>query len=438
MDLPDDATQPVDETVQSSRSVQFVLVGLQQDDPTTVVLNRRVVLGRSPDCDVVIDSPSVSRRHAELYWEGNLLSVRDLGSANGTYVNGVRFRETPFAASMVLRMGNWLGGVEEVLAEHTEDAEFREIFPGVLGGAVLSRTLRPVATAASSTIPILLIGATGVGKERVATAIHHSSGRQGPLHAVNCASVPESMAEAEFFGYAKGAFTGAGQAHLGHVLAADQGTLFLDEVTDLPLGIQPLFLRVLDQSEVMPLGRTKAQPFDARIVSATHEPLTRLVEQGRFRPDLAARLSGLVVDLPTLAQRPLDVPRLFHRLMTHHATGSEVPAVSAALYERLCTHSWPGNVRELELLARQLLALHGREPLLRRSHLPPGLAGSLKQPQAPAQQAVNDERAELIRAIQEAQGNVRQAAQNLGISRHRAYRLLDPYTLRKLRSKGPV
>jgi transcriptional regulator with PAS, ATPase and Fis domain len=337
-------------------------------------------------------------------------------------------------------LGYWLGGVEEVPAERGQDAVFREILPGVLGGAVLSRALRPVATAASSTIPILLIGATGVGKERVAVAIHQSSGRRGPLHAVNCASVPASMAEAEFFGYARGAFTGAGQAHPGHVMAADKGTLFLDEVTDLPVGIQPLFLRVLDQCEVVPLGQTKAKPFDARIVAATHEPLTQLVEQGRFRPDLAARLSGLVVDLPSLAERRLDVPRLFRRLMTHHAAAGDTPAVSATLYERLCIHTWPGNVRELELLARQLLALHGHEPMLRRAHLPPGLAERTSQSQPPkvpdkdVDQAGSQERAELIRAIQEAGGNVRQAAQRLGISRHRAYRLLDPYTLRKLRN----
>ena len=443
---PLESTRPVEVTAENGHSVRSVLIALAPDDPTCVVLDGRIVLGRSPDCDVVIDAPSVSRRHAALFWEGAVLNVEDLGSANGTYLDARPVRQRALvAAGMTLRLGEWLGGVEEVSAERIEDAKFREILPGVLGGAVLCRVLRPAIAAATSDIPVLLVGATGVGKERVAAAIHQTSGRPGPLHAVNCASIPASLAEAEFFGYVKGAFTGAARANLGHVLAADKGTLFLDEVADLPPGIQPLFLRVLDQREIVPLGQTRARPFDARVVAAAHEPLIHLVERGRFRPDLAARLSGIVVELPPLAGRRLDIPRLFHWLLTLHGQGAHIPKVSPALYERLCTHAWPGNVRELELLARQLLALHGREPVLHRSHLPSGLARSLReQKRSPAptealdiDDSTSGQRADLIRALQQAQGNVRQAAQSLGISRYRAYRLLDPYTLRKIRKHRP-
>ena len=257
---PLESTRPVEVTAENGHSVRSVLIALAPDDPTCVVLDGRIVLGRSPDCDVVIDAPSVSRRHAALFWEGAVLNVEDLGSANGTYLDARPVRRRALvAAGMTLRLGEWLGGVEEVSAERIEDAKFREILPGVLGGAVLRRVLRPAMAAATSDIPVLLVGATGVGKERVAAAIHQTSGRPGPLHAVNCASIPAPLAEAEFFGYVKGAFTGAARANLGHVLAADKGTLFLDEVTDLPPGIQPLFLRVLDQREIVPLGQTRAR-----------------------------------------------------------------------------------------------------------------------------------------------------------------------------------
>jgi DNA-binding NtrC family response regulator len=297
-------------------------------------------------------------------------------------------------------------------------AQFGEVLPGVFGSAVLGGVLRPVAAAARSQLSIVLVGATGVGKERVARAVHEASGRRGPFHAVNCAAVPASLAEAEFFGHTKGAFTGAQQARIGHLLSAHDGTLLLDEVVDLPPGIQPLLLRVLDQREVVPLGQNRSSAFDARVICTSQVPLTGLVEEGRFRADLAQRLSGLVVQLPSLAERRSDVPRLFHHFLTCHAQGNP-PEVSASLYEWLCRYHWPGNVRELALLAQQLLALHPAETLLHRSHLPPGLT-----PAEPGRPRGARQREQLLLALEQADGNVSRAARSLGISRQRAHRLL--------------
>jgi DNA-binding NtrC family response regulator len=421
MCFTDDTTRPVDDTRRASQSVRLVLLGLLPGDTTCVVLNgRSLALGRSHDCDVPIDAPSVSRRHAELFWQGGVLNIRDLGSANGTYVDSHRVEQVPCAAGTIVRLGGWIGGIEEIADEPLAAAQLHEVLPRVFGGAVLARALRPAAPAARSQLPIVLIGTTGVGKECVARAIHEVSGRRGPFYAVNCAAVPPSLAEAEFFGHARGAFTGAQQARTGHLLSAHAGTLLLDEVTDLPLGIQPLLLRVLDQREVVPLGQTQARAFDARVVSASQVPLTELVEEGRFRADLAQRLSGLVVQLPSLTERRLDIPRLFQRFLTCHAQG-DPPELSPSLGEWLCDYTWPGNVRELALLAQQLLALHPGEAVLGRSHLP----SSLRSARVRARPRGDKQREQLFLALEQADGNLSRAARSLGISRQRAYRLLD-------------
>jgi DNA-binding NtrC family response regulator len=182
---------------------------------------------------------------------------------------------------------------------------------------------------------------------------------------------------------------------------------------------------------VTPLGETDSVPFDARLVVATQTPLDELVAQGSFRNDLAARLAGLTVRLPTLSARKADVPALFWQFLREHS-GGRPPQVSSKLFERLCLHEWPGNVRELLLLARQLLAVHGMEPFLRRSHLPEELRGAKAASRdsdvaglAPREEDRSEYDLRRLRAaIREAGGNVTLAAERSGISRQRAYRLM--------------
>jgi transcriptional regulator of acetoin/glycerol metabolism len=209
--------------------------------------------------------------------------------------------------------------------------------------------------------------------------------------------------------------------------------VFFDEVADLPEAVQGKLLRVLDTREIVPLGDPVVS-FEAQVIAACQEPLAELVEKGRFRRDLAARLSGLVIEVPLLSDRRSDIPSLFHTFLLEHSGGT-TPRVSAKLYESLCLYSWPGNVRELELLARQLLALRGMEPLLRRSHLPEALRT------AESDEGVSDVSPEdknrsdaesLASALQRARGNVKAAAAMAGISRQRAYRLIEKQDLRHM------
>jgi len=218
--------------------------------------------------------------------------------------------------------------------------------------------------------------------------------------------------------------------------------LLLDEIVDLPLALQAKVLRVLEEREVVPLGESTAVPVDLRVVAAAQMPLEQAVRDGRFRADLLARLEGLVVALPPLRERVEDVPFLFARFLSD-GTGGRPPSVEAKLVEQLCLYDWPFNVRELALTVRRLLVLEGHQPILGRAHLPPRILSARGAGQAPApaesrkpvdqgkvviaskRGATADEVEALAQALRDAHGNVAQAASALGITRQRAYRLMD-------------
>jgi transcriptional regulator with AAA-type ATPase domain len=403
---------------------------------STVVKSGAKVVGRDEDCDTVLEGSEVSRRHAELRVDGPLLVVRDLGSSNGVFVNGVRTADAPLGPGDVVRCGEWLG----VAVTDEDPAGLREIAPGWRGGPTLLSAVAP-ARAAGADLSVVLQGETGTGKEGLANAIHAWRGRGGPFVAVNCAALPAHMAEAELFGYRKGAFTGADRASPGFFRAARGGTLFLDEVLELPADVQPKLLRVLQQREVLGLGETAPVAVDVAIVTAAQEPLASAVAAKRFRPDLQARLDGLTVLLPPLRDRRDDVVPLFREFLREHA-GGRPPALDPKLAEALTLYDWPLNVRELLGLARKMLVTHGGEPVLKRSHLPeafaaamkPGRAGSAAspagRPSSPSVRKRTDDEAEftaLVAALRANGNRVAKAAEAIGVSRARAYRLLDAH-----------
>lgn len=392
-------------------------------------------IGRGPDCEIVVHDGAVSREHAQVYRKGPLVLLKDLESANGTFVNAVRIQQIPIQPGSILRVGNWVG-VFCLTAGADLSGCFGEILPGYYAGPTLREVLEPLRRAAVSRLPILIEGATGSGKERVAEYIHVNSGRTGPFHAVNCAAIPADVAESQLFGHVKGAFTGASAANLGHFRAADAGTLFLDEIAELPLEVQAKLLRVLQEQKVTPLGDTKPVSIDVRIVASCQQSLAAAVEARVFRADLRARLAGLVVELPSLAQRIEEVPFLFMRFLEQHS-GGRPPAVDGKVIERLCLYDWPGNVRELELVARQLLVLHGHERVIKKAHLvlPIRQAGFAQGAGAvePRRRELN----QLAQALREAGGNITHASARLGISRSRAYRLLNGLRIEELMAQFP-
>jgi transcriptional regulator with PAS, ATPase and Fis domain len=394
----------------------------------TAVPSGRRVVGRDEDCDTRLDGQEISRRHAELRADGPMLAIRDLDSRNGVHVNGKRVSDAPLAPGDVVRCGEWVG----VAVADEEPPGLTEIAPGWLGGPALVAATRP-ARAAGDALSIVVQGETGTGKEGLARAVHAWSGRTGPFVAVNCAALPSHLAEAELFGYRRGAFTGADRSSPGFFRAAHGGTLFLDEVLELPRDVQPKLLRALEQREVQSLGEAATVHVDVRIVAAAQAPLAEAVAAGRFRADLQARLDGLTIVLPPLRARRDEAVALFRELLRQHA-GGRAPALDPKLIESVALHDWPLNVRELVTVARRLLVVHGHEPLLRRAHLPDELRARAEaptatvagQPAPPARRSVDDAEdfATLVAALRAHEGSVSRAAAAAGLSRARAYRLL--------------
>jgi sigma-54 dependent transcriptional regulator, acetoin dehydrogenase operon transcriptional activator AcoR len=395
-------------------------------------------LGRDARCDVVLAGEDVSRWHAVVRRDGPLFLLENEGSRNGTFVNGAPVERAPLRPGDVVRIGGWVG----VVTATNERAEIERLPGGLIVGPAWRQALVPAFAAAAHDLPLILEGETGTGKEVSARWVHERSGRTGPFVAVNCAAIPEALAEAELFGFRKGAFTGAEQARSGHFREADGGTLFLDEVIDLPLPLQSKLLRVLEQREVVPLGESRPVKIDVRIIVAAQEPLARAVSEKRFRADLYARLNGLTATLPPLRQRREEIPVLFQAFLASAAPGTP-PAVSPRLLERLCLHDWPFNVREVALLARRLRALAGAGTLS-SAHLPPAYtreAGTGPSGvNATSPKVLGDEpsvsAAAFAEALRSCQGNVSSAAVRLGISRGKAYRLMkggnvDPIEARR-------
>jgi two-component system NtrC family response regulator len=386
-----------------------------------------------------LDSPALSRQHAEIYRDGPVFAVRDLGSRNGVFVNGVQVSHGALAPGDVMRLADCVG-VVNVSEGDARRAELLELAPQLFGGDLLRDAVEPARLAGPSSLPVVLIGETGTGKERVARAVHHWSGRTGPFYAINCATLQPALAEAELFGHARGAFTGADRAREGRFRAAHQGTVFLDEIADLPLGVQPKLLRFLEDNEVVPLGEQRSLRVDVRIVAASQTPLPALVLRGVFRQDLRARLSGVCVHLPPLRERRCELVALFEKLLSIHSAGAP-PALEATFVEGLCLHAWPDNVRELDLLARRLLTFHGSAGTLKRRFLPEdmqlGDASAERVSTRPwyPRRGPHDLR-RLVDALRRFDGNVSRAAASLGFSRQRAYRLMAGRTASQLVAQG--
>ncbi len=290
-------------------------------------------------------------------------------------------------------------------------------------------------------IPVLITGETGTGKELLAQAIHNDSPRaSGPFVAVNCASIPETLIESELFGYEDGAFTGARKkGSTGKILQANGGSLFLDEIGDMPLSLQARLLRVLQERLVMPLGSNKSIPVNVSLICATNRNLRDLIAKGLFREDLYYRLNGLVVRLPPLRERT-DLEVVVNKLLAIESDGhaySVTPDVMA-LFKR---HAWPGNFRQLTNLLRTAMVMADHDHVIRQEHLPEDFLDDVKASEempvpepASARQSASIvvparlEDVELLaiqRALEEHGGNVSAAARTLGVSRNTIYRKLN-------------
>jgi len=307
--------------------------------------------------------------------------------------------------------------------------------PELLGDAPATRALLElVRKVALSQASVVIQGPTGAGKEAVARAVHARSARRGgPFLAVNCAALPAPLIEAELFGHERGAYTGAHERRAGLLELASGGTLLLDEVADLPLDVQGKFLRVLEERRVRRLGGRAETEVDVRVLAATHRDLASLVREGRFREDLFFRLAVFTVEVPPLAARLDDVPRLARHFAARIAarSGRPAPELGADALQRLREHTWPGNVRELRnAVERALILCDGRS--IRPEHLPPGLGanGAREEIRIELGRPLDEvEREYLIATLRRLGGNRARTAQALGVSQKTLYNKLRRYAL---------
>ncbi|MEL6187931.1 MAG: sigma 54-interacting transcriptional regulator, partial [Myxococcota bacterium] len=321
-----------------------------------------VVVGADPECDLVLTDRTVSRRHAEVRRDGELLFVRDLDSTNGTFYGDARIREVFVPVGGEVSFGKTVVHVSPDEVPFTVEAtgEVQASTDQRLGPLVgadprMLEIFGLIREIAASEATVVIEGETGTGKELVAQAIHENSPRApNPLVVFDCTNQPRDLIESSLFGHVKGAFTGATGARSGAFERAHRGTIFLDELGEFGLELQPKLLRVLESRQVQKVGGESYSKVDVRVITATNRNLRTEVRAGRFREDLYYRLAVVRIQLPPLRDRLDDVPRLVEHFV--EASGADF-TVDDRSWPKLMAHAWPGNVRELKNVVDRAAAL---------------------------------------------------------------------------------
>ena len=403
----------------------------------------RCSMGTHRSNDLVLSDPMISRFHCELYVDASSARIVDLGSKNGTVVDGLRIRDAYLKQGSLIRLGQCalrfqLGG-----QTHPVDLSPRTEFGAVVGRSIAMRAMfNLLERAAHSDATILLEGETGTGKGIIAESVHDQSPRKDkPFCVVDCASLPANLLESELFGHERGAFTGAIARRPGAFEAAHEGTIFLDEIGELPLELQPKMLRVLEERQIRRVGSNATQNVDVRVIAATNRDLRAEVNEGRFRSDLYFRLALIRVKVPALREHLEDIPLLVERLLG--ASRNASPEIAATLQSpdfiaTLQHATWPGNVRELRnhlescMVLRQILPFGEQSPgTLTGTQSPIVADASLPYHQARLQWQVAWEAQYLRDLLKQHDDKVEQAAQAAGISRAYLYRLLSRHGFRR-------
>lgn len=426
-------------------SLRLVLRGPRGDRAEAPLGLTALVVGTAAECDLVAKDEAVSRHHCRVWLTGAGVAIRDLGSKNGTLVNGVRLVEALLPPGIAVTVGGSElrveveGGVRQV-ALSTEGR-----FGEAIGSAPAMRAaFARLAAAARTDEPLVIRGESGTGKEVLARAVHEAGARaSGPFMVFDCgASAAPAAAEAELYGCVAGALPGVTEDRPGLLEQAHRGTLLLDDVGELPAEVQPLLLRALEEKHVHPVGSAARRPADVRVISTTQGDLRPLVREGRLREDLYFRFSGVEVVVPPLRERLEDLPALVEHLLSGLSPPRGLSDLPPGALRLLEGHDWPGNVRELKHTVRRLAlfpdlgeaAIDALSRAKDASAAPAAdpLGEAARLPLKEAREAVLAafERRYLETKLQEHGGNVSAAARAMGVSRQFAHKLLARHGMR--------
>jgi DNA-binding NtrC family response regulator len=396
-----------------------------------------VVIGSDPSCDLVLRDETASRRHCSVSLGPRGFLVRDLGSRNGTVFEGAHVREVAVPPGAILRVGRTHLALSVPGDSTGMEPSDRRQFGRLVGDSLAMRVLFAwLERAAEVDTTVLLGGETGTGKDLAARSLHEQGRRAGgPFEVFDCGAIAPGLVAAELFGHVRGAFSGATSNRAGLFERAHGGTIFFDEIAELPLDLQAAFLRVCEARTVTRLGSTSPVPVDVRIIGASLRDLAAEVVAGRFREDLYYRLQVLPITVPPLRERRVDLPLLCRDLLTELGVPDPGP-IGGPNLERLAAHSWPGNVRELRNILEAALAR--AKALVRFSELPIEIEGAPPVPAAAPDGSFQElkkeavarfEREYLAELLRNHDGNVRRAARASGIERMQLKRLLRKHGL---------
>lgn len=419
---------------------------------------KEIRIGRSKEADLLLPDPSVSRLHARIFRVGNHYFLSD-NSKNGTFVDGKRISQLRLEGGVVFRIGPYQihfshegksqAGTEPPTVvpgsapEHPHPDHrpaSRKTSPTTLGiigqSAAINKLIENIHKIAISDFPVLIEGETGSGKELVSRGIHDSSARKdGPFVVVNCGAISPELIESELFGHEKGAFTGATAQRRGAFEIAHNGTIFLDEIGELPLRLQPKLLRVLEQKEIKRVGGNESILVDARVLAATNRNLMKEVSDKNFRDDLYYRISTITLLVPPLRERREDIlPIAMHFLEDLASRGNRpVPELSGPASELLSSHDWPGNVRELRNAVQRAVVMG------EGSALGPGdfaflLPSNHASPNVVADRSLSRweqaEKTNILAELSRQKGNKTRTARELGIAKSTLFEKLKKYGIR--------
>ncbi|MEZ4403809.1 MAG: sigma 54-interacting transcriptional regulator [Kofleriaceae bacterium] len=384
--------------------------------PVTVV--EPVAIGTAATNHLVVTDAAVSRFHCELTATPTGLYVRDLGSTNGTFIDGLRVEAAYLRSGARLQLGATVIGVDDATVAEAEALPSAEQFGRVLGGSpAMRRVFSVIERVARTDATVLLEGETGTGKTLIAQMMHeHSDRAAAPFIVVDGSAIPPALIESELFGHEKGAFTGAHAARPGAFEAARGGTVFLDEIGELPLDMQPKLLRALEERVIKRVGANEPVHLDLRLIAATNRDLRQEVNRSSFRADLYYRLNTVRVKVPALRERPEDIPLLVSTFYRQFAGAGEAPP--AALLLELCRRPWPGNVRELRSAVERAVVLGDAEPDDDGGCEPTELVAGMSFRDAKEQAVARFERRYVRELIAAHQGNLSRAARSVRMDRN--------------------